>query len=111
MEQSEFERVCVCVERKQRSGKSRKPCRRGKLSHSEASLHLYQSPLYQRKTLSVRFGCAKGQRKQSITVMKAHELFTRWKFTPENHSIYKHPPDKLKLYPLGMRHNRAKLYL
>lgn len=85
--------VCVCVRGKQRSGKSRKPSWRGKLSCSEASLHLYQSTLYQRKTLSVRFGRARGHRKRSITVMKAHELFTlRWKFTPGNHSIKKHPP-------------------
>lgn len=83
--------VCVCVE-KQRSGKSRKPSRRGKLSRSVTSLHLYQSPLFQRKTLSVRFGRARGHRKRSITVMKAHELFTlRWKFTPGYHSIYKPP--------------------
>lgn len=69
MEQSEFERV----RGKQRSGKSKQTFA---VPFGEASLHLYQSPLYQRKTLSVRFGRARGHGKWSITVMKAHELFT-----------------------------------
>lgn len=45
-----------------------------KPSVSEARLHLYQSAFYQRKTLSVGLA-VRGHRKQSITVMKLHELF------------------------------------